>query len=257
MSPDGPVGSVSSKWSKGSGGPAGDECYNLVADVAPTLVAGGNKTGGNRYPGTKVDEAGGLIVTVFEDRDRGDDGRGYGRMPNFTEDVAPALNTVKAPVVSFDCKAGGNTSFSVGDQAGALRASHGGGHSAVAIPILEAGARTGKSTTDIRAGLGDAEVTLQSGKQHAVAVNLLDLDGGAMPETSDAASLRSASGGSSRSYVFKPSHYTRGKDGQPSAVSPPLGGRAGQGGSRPAVDDGDGGPPADAEGVRAVAGAPR
>jgi len=42
------------------------------------------------------------------------------------------------------------------------------------IPILEAGARTGKSTDDIRAGIGigedgDPMFTLQSGKQHAVA----------------------------------------------------------------------------------------
>lgn len=44
----------------------------------------------------------------------------------------------------------------------------------VAIPILEAGARTGVSTTDLRAGIGvgedgDAMFTLQAGKQHAVA----------------------------------------------------------------------------------------
>ena len=43
------------------------------------------------------------------------------------------------------------------------------------IPILEAGARTGVSTTDIRAGIGigndgDPMFTLQSSKQHAVAV---------------------------------------------------------------------------------------
>ena len=43
-----------------------------------------------------------------------------------------------------------------------------------AIPILEAGARTGVSTSDIRAGIGigqpgDPMFTLQSGKQHAVA----------------------------------------------------------------------------------------
>jgi DNA (cytosine-5)-methyltransferase 1 len=42
------------------------------------------------------------------------------------------------------------------------------------IPILEAGARTGKSTTDLRAGSGigeegDPMFTLQSGKQHAIA----------------------------------------------------------------------------------------
>ena len=43
------------------------------------------------------------------------------------------------------------------------------------IPILEAGARTGNSTTDLRAGIGigidgDPMFTLQSSKQHAVAV---------------------------------------------------------------------------------------
>lgn len=45
---------------------------------------------------------------------------------------------------------------------------------AVAIPILEAGARTGASTTDVRCGSGigdngDPMFTLQRGKQHAVA----------------------------------------------------------------------------------------
>ena len=64
-----------------------------------------------------------------------------------------------------------------------------------AIPILEAGSRTGKSTTDPRAGMGigqpgDPMFTLQSGKQHAVA--------------------------------FEASHFTRGKDGAPSEVVPPL-----------------------------------
>ena len=44
----------------------------------------------------------------------------------------------------------------------------------VTIPILEAGARTGKSTDDPRAGIGighdqDPMFTLQAGKQHAVA----------------------------------------------------------------------------------------
>lgn len=96
----GPVvsGSVSSKWAKGTGGPAGDECYNLVAN--PLVVNEPRATshaGNNPRPRN-------LVVT----------------------------------------------------------------------PILEAGARTGKSTDDPRAGLGigedgDPMFTLQSGKQHAVA----------------------------------------------------------------------------------------
>lgn len=48
------------------------------------------------------------------------------------------------------------------------------GQQGAVIPILEAGARTGKSTTDIRAGMGvgsagDPMFTLQAGKQHGVA----------------------------------------------------------------------------------------
>lgn len=64
-------------------------------------------------------------------------------------------------------------------------------------PLLEVGARTGVSTTAPRAGMGiggpaDPMFTLQAGKQHGL------------------------------SMAFKPSHYTRGKDGAPSAVMPPL-----------------------------------
>lgn len=49
----------------------------------------------------------------------------------------------------------------------------------VPVPILEAGARTGKSTTDPRAGLGigdpgDPMFTLQAGKQHAIAFSCKD-----------------------------------------------------------------------------------
>lgn len=55
-------GTVSAKWAKGTGGPAGDETYNLVAQgVSPTLRAGGNQTGGDRPPGTDVDTCETLI----------------------------------------------------------------------------------------------------------------------------------------------------------------------------------------------------
>jgi DNA (cytosine-5)-methyltransferase 1 len=84
----------------------------------------------------------------------------------------------------------------------------------VAIPILEAGARTGKSTDDPRAGIGigqdgDPMFTLQSGKQHAVAFRTTGNDGcyetgdriGALNTASDpnqdvvAISLRGREGG--------------------------------------------------------------
>lgn len=62
-----------------------------------------------------------------------------------------------------------------------------------AVPILEAGARAGANEGREGAGVGeegDPMFTLQASKQHAVA--------------------------------FKPSHYTRDKDGAPSEVAPPL-----------------------------------
>jgi DNA (cytosine-5)-methyltransferase 1 len=60
------AGTVASKWSKGTGGPAGDECQNLVpmrpATVAPTL----STAWGDRHPGTSnqdwISQHGGLFV---------------------------------------------------------------------------------------------------------------------------------------------------------------------------------------------------
>ena len=77
------------------------------------------------------------------------------------------------------------------------------------IPVLEAGARTGKSTTDKRAGIGigkpgDPMYTLQAGKQHAVAVAMRGRNGGATCEMGGdvANALRSADGGGSKPFVL-------------------------------------------------------
>jgi DNA (cytosine-5)-methyltransferase 1 len=78
--------------------------------------------------------------------------------------------------------------------------------------LFEEGARTGESTDDLVVGPlqsggtprghGTAGVNRQAvNAGHVVAFNLRGREGGAMPETDDLASLRAASGGSSRSYV--------------------------------------------------------
>ena len=64
----------------------------------------------------------------------------------------------------------------------------------VVTPILEAGARTGKSTNDPRAGIGigdegDPMFTLQSGKQHAIAYSASDYSNGQFTETDTARTL--------------------------------------------------------------------
>jgi DNA (cytosine-5)-methyltransferase 1 len=85
---------------------------------------------------------------------------------------------------------------------------------AITVPILEAGARTGKSTTDPRAGIGigsdgDPMFTLQAGKQHAVAAQTVALrgrDGGATAELGGevATALRASSGGGDKPHVLAP-----------------------------------------------------
>jgi DNA (cytosine-5)-methyltransferase 1 len=84
------AGTVSDKWAKGTGGPAGDELYNLlahapsgetfIAETAPTLRAGGNSTGGDRPYGTDVDTCDSLIAHALrgEGFDASEDGTGRG-----------------------------------------------------------------------------------------------------------------------------------------------------------------------------------
>ncbi len=96
-------------------------------------------------------------------------------------------------------------------------ARHGHSH-LLAIPIL-AGARTGKSTDDPRAGLGigedgDPMYTLQSGKQHAVAIH-----GTQNPIISDIAHPLQGNQGQENAIIFR----ACGQDGfDASQVSPPL-----------------------------------
>ncbi len=95
---------------------------HLIPDVSPTLRAGGNKTGGDRPPGTDVDTCESLLPIAFSGNDSGDDAM---------TDLSPT----------------------------------------------------------VRAGNND--------KSHA-------------------------NGGTPPAIAFKPSHYTRGKDGAPSEIFPPL-----------------------------------
>jgi len=96
--------------------------------------------------------------------------------------------------IAFDCKAGANTGFAIGDLPGALRGQgHGGGHAAIAfsckdhgadagsiaspiIPIAEIGASfVGNNTRNHGTGVGnmdDPMFALGASKQHAVAFNM-------------------------------------------------------------------------------------
>jgi DNA (cytosine-5)-methyltransferase 1 len=165
------AGTVTSKWAKGTGGPAGDECQNLIADPIAYNVtfcdANGRRKdrpdGGlyvSRADAAKTLTSGGERSTyiAFSAKDHGAD----------ADETAPTLRAM------------GND------------ASHanGGGQIAVAIPLQEIGKRTGKSTDDARIGLGigqegDAMYTLQAAAQHGVAIPLDLRNAGRDPEKHD------------------------------------------------------------------------
>ena len=149
------AGTVSSKWAKGTGGPSGDECQNLITDPIAYNVtfcdANGRRKdrpdGGlyvNEADTTKTLTSGGELSTyiAFSAKDYGAD----------AAENAPTLRAMNH------------------DSSHA----NGGGQIAVAIPLQEIGKRTGVSTDDASIGLGigddgDAMYTLQSAAQHGVA----------------------------------------------------------------------------------------
>lgn len=59
------------------------------SDIYPPLTADADK--GDQDP---------LVAYGFEDRSRGDDGRGYERAPHFSEELGPTVNTAKPPAVA-------------------------------------------------------------------------------------------------------------------------------------------------------------
>lgn len=65
------------------------------SEVVPPLSADADK--GDQDP---------VIAYGFENRARGDDGRGYARPPNFSKEIAPTIGTVKPPAVAFALTSG-------------------------------------------------------------------------------------------------------------------------------------------------------
>lgn len=105
---------ITSKWAKGTGGPSGDECQNLIPEVAHTLP----------------------VVYPIQNATRGKDQNGLG----VGGDVMFTLDQGSQHAIAFDCKASGMAGFGVGDIASTMRSmghadSHqnGGGHLAVAF----------------------------------------------------------------------------------------------------------------------------
>ncbi len=155
----------------GSGGFPGTDgaAGGHVVPVCPTLRAGGNRTGGDRPPGTDVDTADSLVpvphaaispaLKARDSKGASSDGDGDGAI--LVPMIAHALRgegfdasedgtgrgTPLVPV-AFDCKASGMAGFGVGEVASTMRSmghanSHqnGGGHLAVAFQSGQSGVR--------------------------------------------------------------------------------------------------------------------
>jgi DNA (cytosine-5)-methyltransferase 1 len=164
---------------------------SVNSEVAQTIQAAGigAERGGNPNAIPHVLAFDTTQITHPENRSKPDD-----RFPQLSSSAHP-------PAIAFDCKAGGNTSFSIGDIPGALRGDgHGGGHAAVVVdvasPLMAQDNRTGGNRSP------------------------------GMCADSAAGQLVT---------VFKPSHFTRGKDGAPDDRAPPLSADADKGDQDPVL----------------------
>lgn len=145
------AGTVSSKWAKGAGGPAGDECYNLVAHSLRGEGFDASEDGTGRgtpiIPVYAIQER-----AVCENPDAGPQGAGFregvaytlearhhvqaivfpanlsGTQCASTEDVSPALGAKNPTAVAFALRGrdGGAQVEVSGEKTGPLRAANGG-----------------------------------------------------------------------------------------------------------------------------------
>jgi DNA (cytosine-5)-methyltransferase 1 len=101
----------------------------IAADVAPTLNAHfGDKQG---LEDQHVNGGCGLFVAFDTTQITSKANRS---VPKAGDACHPLAAGAHAPAIAFDCKAGANTGFAIGDLPGALRGQgHGGGHAAIAI----------------------------------------------------------------------------------------------------------------------------
>lgn len=151
--PDGGLiaGNVSAKWAKGTGGPAGDEAYNLVAhDVAASLTRGAESAGEGGYAGHRREDDVNLVAHTLrgEGFDASEDGSGRGTplvpiafafdttqitspgnfsRPKLGDPCRPLAATAHPPALAFDLRGReGGALFEGPHDAANIRAASGG-----------------------------------------------------------------------------------------------------------------------------------
>jgi DNA (cytosine-5)-methyltransferase 1 len=111
-SPQGIAGNVSSKWAKGTGGPAGDECYNLVAEPYTKSKRAQSTTDDESWVPGEVsptmscfDQGDTRATTVVAVRTAQTSANGHG----VAHDVTHTLDRVQGQAVAFSHSAASNS----------------------------------------------------------------------------------------------------------------------------------------------------
>ena len=163
--PDEVVPAVTSKWAKGSGGPAGDETQNLVVfhatqdptqshDITPAIACGSSRGQGS----VAVAMVTGAVPVDLRNAQR---------------DQSPNTHVTGSGLSGRE----GDPAFAVatrGNKQAVAIATTEAGNDGIAVPILEVGKRTGMGGVKAHAGSGigapgDPMFTLQASAKHGVA----------------------------------------------------------------------------------------
>jgi len=136
-------GTVSSKWAKGTGGPARDECYNLVLGFPAQMSGTQCASEENLSPVLQAHNP-----------------------------TAVAIGVGESPHLGHCLRSGASKADKHESTTYVVQAA------APAIALQEVGKRTGKSTEDVRCGIGIADegapmFTLQAGPQHGVSHRMI------------------------------------------------------------------------------------
>lgn len=156
-------------------------------------------------------------------------------------ETASLATTARPPAIAF-CAGAGGKARSMGESSEVSPTIRGNdsGNNAVPSVIAFDWQQGGHPTNSLRTS-EDETGTLVANRTQAVALSLRGRAGGNMPEIEPdgvSPALRTGEGGSGTPFVFKPSHYTRDKDGAPTEIAPPLTADADKGDQDPVAFDG-------------------
>jgi DNA (cytosine-5)-methyltransferase 1 len=174
--------------------------------ISPTIRAGGNRTGGDRPPGTDVDTADSLIVAFDTTQITS---KGNYSKPEPGDPCHPLASTAHVPAIAFNITpSNSNKDFNAREAAYAQALTGGGnrpsarGGDLIAFSCKDHGADASELAPTLRA-MGHTGSHPNAGGQVAIAVALRGREGGGTAELSEVPSaLRASQGGGDKPHVL-------------------------------------------------------